>query len=56
MEGGLDGVVGPACEEVACVDYDGAFDGFGVDEGAFGTQDLKAAAGVLEEKRDRAVV
>ena len=38
--GALDGVVGPAREEVGGVDDDGVFDGRRVDEVAVGREDL----------------
>lgn len=48
--GALDGVVGPAREEVGGVDDDGVFDGRRVDEVAVGREDLEAAGHVLEEE------
>jgi hypothetical protein len=54
MLGALDGVVRPASQEVGGVDYDGIFDGRGVDKVAIGGEDLEAAGHVLEEKGDGA--
>ena len=54
--GALDGVVGPAREEVGGVDDDGVFDGGRVDEGVVGGEDLQAAGHVLEEEGDGAVI
>ena len=48
--GALDGVVGPAREEVGSVDDDGVFDGRRVDEVAVRGEDLEAAGHVLEEE------
>jgi hypothetical protein len=52
--GALDGVVGPAREQVGGVNDDGVFDRGGVDEGAFRGEDLEAAGHVLEEEGDGA--
>lgn len=48
--GALDGVVGPAREEVCGVDDDGVFDRGGVDEGVVGGENLEAAGHVLEKE------
>ena len=48
--GALDGVVGPARQQVRGVDDNGVFDGRRVDEVAVWREDLKAAGHVLEEE------
>lgn len=55
MLGALDGVVGPAREQVGGVDDDGVFDRGGVDEVAVWGEDLQAAGHVLEEESNGAL-
>jgi hypothetical protein len=54
--GALNGVVRPPRQKIRRVHDNGVFDRRGIDESAFGREDLQAAGHVLEEKRDGAVV
>jgi len=56
VAGALDNVVRPAGEQVARVDDDGVGDGDRVDEGPPRAADLQAAARVLKQQRQGAVV
>jgi len=56
MQRAPNGIVAPARQQIARIDDHGARDGRRVDERPVGGLDLQAAALVLEQERDRAVV